>query len=202
MKITIKRYDPSKDVSAYEATYDVPHNDDHMTLLQALVYIHENLEPLAFDFSCRGRMCGRCAMMLDGEPVLACVEPLTDKSHTVEPLAGFPVVRDLVVDRSQAQSRVAETYRRVRIEPLTEEDLQTYNQEDANELFGTFVAGQFVAGSVPFPALLSAITGEHPGIGKRLPTGHDRVHDLIDIVELPPLRLIKGVSQRLLKQLF
>lgn len=136
MKITIKRYDPSKDVSAYEATYDVPHNDDHMTLLQALVYIHENLEPLAFDFSCRGRMCGRCAMMLDGEPVLACVEPLTDKSHTVEPLAGFPVVRDLVVDRSQAQSRIAETYRRVRIEPLTEEDLQTYNQEDANELFG------------------------------------------------------------------
>ena len=43
---------------------------------------------------------------------------------------------------------------------------------------------------------------KYPGIGKRLPTGHDRVHDLIDIVELPPLRLIKGMSQRLLEQLF
>jgi len=78
MKITVKRYDPSKDNAPYETTYEVPHDDEYMTLLQALVYIHENEEPLAFDFSCRGRMCGRCAMMLDGEPVLACVEPLPD----------------------------------------------------------------------------------------------------------------------------
>ena len=72
MKITVKRYDPSKDNAPYETTYEVPHDDEYMTLLQALVYIHENEEPLAFDFSCRGRMCGRCAMMLDGEPGAAC----------------------------------------------------------------------------------------------------------------------------------
>lgn len=136
MKITVKRYDPSKDNAPYETTYEVPHDDDYMTLLQALVYIHENEEPLAFDFSCRGRMCGRCAMMLDGEPVLACVEPLPDGSHTVEPLAGLPVVKDLVVDKSQVQEKIAETYKRVRVAPLTEEDLQTYNMEDADELFG------------------------------------------------------------------
>lgn len=136
MKITVKRYDPSKDNAPYEVDYEVPHDDEYMTLLQALVYIHENEEPLAFDFSCRGRMCGRCAMMLDGEPVLACVEPLTDGSHTVEPLAGVPVVKDLVVDKSQVQEKIAETYKRVRVAPLTEEDLQTYNMEDADELFG------------------------------------------------------------------
>lgn len=101
MKITVKRYDPSKDNAPYETTYEVPHDDEYMTLLQALVYIHENEEPLAFDFSCRGRMCGRCAMMLDGKPVLACVEPLSDGSHTVEPLEGVPVVKDLIVDKSQ-----------------------------------------------------------------------------------------------------
>lgn len=67
MKITVKRYDPSKDNAPYDVTYEVPHDDEYMTLLQALVYIHENEEPLAFDFSCRGRMCGRCAMMLDGK---------------------------------------------------------------------------------------------------------------------------------------
>lgn len=121
MKITVKRYDPSKDNAPYEATYEVPHDDEYMTLLQALVYIHENEEPLAFDFSCRGRMCGRCAMMLDGEPVLACVEPLSDGSHVVEPLAGVPVVKDLVVDKSQVQARIAETYKRVRVAPLTED---------------------------------------------------------------------------------
>ena len=53
MKITVKRYDPSKDNAPYEATYEVPHDDEYMTLLQALVYIHENEEPLAFDFSCQ-----------------------------------------------------------------------------------------------------------------------------------------------------
>ena len=74
-----------------------------MTLLQALVYIHENEEPLAFDFSCRGRMCGRCAMMLDGEPVLACVEPLPDGSHTVEAACEAAVLKDLVVDGSQVR---------------------------------------------------------------------------------------------------
>ena len=120
MKITVKRYDPSKDNAPYETTYEVPHDDEYMTLLQALVYIHENEEPLAFDFA-----CGRCAMMLDGVPVLACVEPLTDGAHTVEPLAGLPVVKDLVVDKSQVHARIADTYKRVRVSPLTEEDIQT-----------------------------------------------------------------------------
>lgn len=46
MKITVKRYDPSKDNAPYETTYEVPHDDEYMTLLQALVYIHENEEPL------------------------------------------------------------------------------------------------------------------------------------------------------------
>lgn len=65
-----------------------------------------------------------------------------------------------------------------------------------------FVAGDFVAGNVPFPALLPAISGEHPGIGKELPAGQHCVHDLVDIVQLPPLWLVIGVAQRLFEQLF
>lgn len=136
MKITVKRFDPSVDVAPYDVTYEVPHDDEYMTLLQAIMWIHENEEPLAFDYACRGRMCGRCSMMLDGEPVLACVEPLSDAAHYVEPLAGVPVVKDLVVDKSQVQARIAETYRRIRVTPLTEEDLKQYDKEDANDLFG------------------------------------------------------------------
>jgi succinate dehydrogenase/fumarate reductase-like Fe-S protein len=45
-------------------------------------------------------------------------------------------VKDLIVDKGQVQEKIAETYKRVRIAPLTEEDLQTYNMEDAEELFG------------------------------------------------------------------
>ncbi|MDR0500407.1 MAG: 4Fe-4S dicluster domain-containing protein [Coriobacteriales bacterium] len=136
MKITIKHYDPSKDAAPYDVSYDVPHEDDYMTLLQALVYIHENLAPLSFDYICRGRMCGRCAMMLDGNPVLACVEPISEGSHAVEPLAGLPVVKDLIVDKSQVQAKISETYKRVRVSPLTEDDLQVYNQNDSDDLFG------------------------------------------------------------------
>ena len=64
------------------------------------------------------------------------------------------------------------------------------------------VAGQFVAGNVPFPAPLSAISGKHPRIGERFPARHHRIHDLVDIVQLPPFRLVIGVAQRLLKELF
>ena len=56
----------------------------------------------------------------------------------------------------------------------------------------TFVAGDFVAGTgFPFPAPLPAVPGEHPRIGKRLPAGHSGIHNLVDVVELPPLRVVK-----------
>lgn len=135
MKITVKRYDPSKDAAPYDATYDVPHSgDDYMTALEALVYIHENIEPLAFDYACRGRMCGRCAMTVDGTPCLACVHVIDDSSHEIAPLEGLPVVKDLIVDKSKIQAEISNSYRRVRIEPLDLEDLQTYNMEDADDI--------------------------------------------------------------------
>lgn len=65
-----------------------------------------------------------------------CVEPLSDGSHTVEPLEGVPVVKDLIVDKSQVQARIAETYKRVRVAPLKAEDLNEYNMEHEAELFG------------------------------------------------------------------
>ncbi|MGI6218075.1 MAG: succinate dehydrogenase/fumarate reductase iron-sulfur subunit [Coriobacteriales bacterium] len=135
MNITIKRYDPSKNAEPYEATYDVPHSgDEYMTLLEALVYIHENIEPIAFDYACRARMCGRCSMMLDGTPVLACMSVIDDSSHYVEPLAGVPVVKDLIVDKSKINEEISKSYRRVRYKPLNLEDLQTYNMEDADDI--------------------------------------------------------------------
>ena len=46
--------------------------------------------------------------MVDGEPCLACQKVLTGE-HTFEPLAGFPVVRDLIVDNSSAYERFVES---------------------------------------------------------------------------------------------
>lgn len=134
MKLIIKRYDPAKDAAPYDVEYEVPVNGEYMTLLEGLMYIYENCDPIAFDFACRGRLCGRCAMMMDGEPVLACVEPLKEGTHTVEPLTGQPVVRDLIVDKSRAHARLAETYNRVRVSPIEEEEFQTFDMQHNDDL--------------------------------------------------------------------
>ena len=44
-------------------------------------------------------------MMIDGAPALACWKPLEPGEHTFEPLPGFPVIKDLIVDRSSARQQ-------------------------------------------------------------------------------------------------
>lgn len=121
MQISVKRFDPSTDVAPYVKTYEVPYRE-YMTVLEALVYIDENIEPIAFDYSCGGRACGRCAIMLDGEPILACATGIKDRDCLLEPLAGFPIVRDLVVDRDAMRHRVANIATRVRPTAMTAEE--------------------------------------------------------------------------------
>ena len=58
---------------------------------------------LSFRWSCRMGICGSCGMNVEGEPRLTCGTFLVDYAPgpiRVEPLANFPVVRDLVIDMS------------------------------------------------------------------------------------------------------
>lgn len=58
--------------------------------------------PVAWESSCLEEVCGICTMVINGRVRQACstlVEPL-GPVVTVEPMRKFPVVRDLVVDRS------------------------------------------------------------------------------------------------------
>lgn len=74
-----------------------------MTVLDALLAIQRDSDPsIGFRFSCRVAMCGTCTVRVDGRSVLACqtVVPCDSTRIDVAPLAGFPVVRDLVVDTS------------------------------------------------------------------------------------------------------
>ncbi|MDR0513975.1 MAG: 4Fe-4S dicluster domain-containing protein [Coriobacteriaceae bacterium] len=105
-KISIMKHDPSLNEKPAKKTYEVPDDPEFapMTALKALHYINRYLEPVAYDYNCRRGTCGRCAMMIDGQPRLACLFPLSG-SHTLEPLFGFPVVRDLVVDKGEAYAR-------------------------------------------------------------------------------------------------
>jgi succinate dehydrogenase / fumarate reductase iron-sulfur subunit len=74
--------------------------------------IHEGKEPIAFDSDCREGICGTCSLMVNGMPhgpesaTTVCqlhMRKFADGEHvTIEPwrALAFPVLRDLVVDRS------------------------------------------------------------------------------------------------------
>ena len=121
MFLTVYKFDPAVDVEPYYVQGEVPFQE-HMTGLHALMYFDENVEHVNYDHSCRARACGRCAMMLNGEPTLMCTHFLEDKDYTIEPLRGFRVIRDLIVDKSPLDAQLTGVYNRVRVEPF---DAQT-----------------------------------------------------------------------------
>lgn len=97
--------------------YEVKDISTHMSFLEMLDVLNERLlaqgdEPIAFDHDCREGICGACGFVIDGAPHGPSKRTTTCQLHmrsfqsgqelTVEPwrAAAFPVLRDLVVDRS------------------------------------------------------------------------------------------------------
>jgi succinate dehydrogenase/fumarate reductase iron-sulfur protein len=87
------------------AEYRVPHRK-WMRVLDALNWIAENAATdLAYRWFCGSKMCGTCAVRMNGREVLACWEAV-EPDMTIEPLRNLPVVRDLVVDRTPFDRKV------------------------------------------------------------------------------------------------
>ncbi|MBI5700543.1 succinate dehydrogenase iron-sulfur subunit [Candidatus Saganbacteria bacterium] len=97
----IERFDPDVDREPRFQTYSVADNKE-MSVLEALFYILENLDgSLSFRYSCRGAVCGSCAMHINGRNRLACqtlIKTLNSKTITVSPLPHQKIIKDLVVD--------------------------------------------------------------------------------------------------------
>ena len=58
---------------------------------------------IRWECSCLQKKCGACAMRINGLPRLACstfLNSLKSSTITLEPMSKFPLVRDLIVDRS------------------------------------------------------------------------------------------------------
>lgn len=95
------RFDPDKDKKPYFDIFNVPVKRG-TTVIEGLFYIQQNIDPsLAFRFSCRGAVCGSCAMHINGKYRLACeTQVLNLKKDTliIQPLGHLPVIRDLFVD--------------------------------------------------------------------------------------------------------
>jgi succinate dehydrogenase iron-sulfur subunit len=83
-------------------TFDVPVPGPASRVLDALLYVRENLDPsLGFRYSCRLGMCGSCAVVVNGKEALACQTAIgtlgTDRVR-VAPLRALPVLRDVMCD--------------------------------------------------------------------------------------------------------
>jgi succinate dehydrogenase / fumarate reductase, iron-sulfur subunit len=118
MKLTLKiwRQKDSNDKGGLK-TYPLDNVSEHMSFLEMMDVLNEQLisqgeEPVAFDHDCREGICGSCSMHINGEPhgpdrgVTTCqlhMRKFKDgETIYIEPFRakGFPVVKDLVVDRS------------------------------------------------------------------------------------------------------
>lgn len=111
MLIKIKRQKTSDSEPYWQSfTYDGPTHVTVSTVLDALNYTDDLFDTdgnpaskIRWECSCMQKMCGGCAMVINGVPALACstfIDEIKGKELILEPLSKFPVVADLIVDRN------------------------------------------------------------------------------------------------------
>jgi succinate dehydrogenase / fumarate reductase iron-sulfur subunit len=133
----IKRYDPVVDVK--------PHFEEYAVELEPTDRVLDGLNQikwqqdgtLTYRRSCAHGVCGSDAMRLNGRNALACKTLLKDfgKKITIEPLIGFKVIKDLVVEMGPffAGYRSVKPYLIADDPPVGEERRQTPEQLERYE---------------------------------------------------------------------
>jgi len=100
LELEILRYDPERGQEPHFKTYSVACREEWM-VLDAINHVKDQVDTtLSYRWSCHMAVCGSCGMMIDGQPKLACkvsVKDYANKKVRIEPLANFPIERDLVV---------------------------------------------------------------------------------------------------------
>lgn len=102
------------DARPYRQIVPFETEDENATVATALTQINSSpdirdkdgnaVTAVRWECSCLQKKCGACAMVIDSRPQLACNAQLREYAERgtvrVEPLRKFPVVADLIVDRS------------------------------------------------------------------------------------------------------
>ena len=118
LNLTLKVWrQKNKDDKGKFETHKLENLDTHMSFLEMMDVLNEmlisnNIDPIAFDHDCREGICGMCSMVINGRPHGPLRGTTTCQLHmwhfnnndtiVIEPwrAKAFPVVKDLVVDRS------------------------------------------------------------------------------------------------------
>ncbi|OHB71986.1 MAG: succinate dehydrogenase iron-sulfur subunit, partial [Planctomycetes bacterium RBG_16_43_13] len=116
--IKIKRQDSPTAEPRWEL-FSIPYKPN-MNIIICLMEIQRNpitkfghkTTPPVWDCNCLEEVCGACTMVINGRVRQACSTLVDTLEHliTVEPMSKFPLVRDLIVDRS----KMFEALKRVR----------------------------------------------------------------------------------------
>jgi succinate dehydrogenase / fumarate reductase iron-sulfur subunit len=184
-------------------TYEVAGVEPDESFLEMMDALNDRLvveggTAIAFDNDCREGICGACSMTIDGRPhgpgggtttCQVCMRQFDDRATiTVEPFgaAAFPVIRDLIVDRS-ALDRIQQAggYTGVNAGPKPEPNANPISPEDAEEAIDAAICigcGACVAACPNGAAML--FTGAKITHLGRLPQGQPgrfaRVQDMVD----------------------
>ena len=117
MKLTLKIWRQGGKYKGEFVKYQLDNVNEHMSFLEMLDVLNEQLidqreEPIAFEHDCREGICGACSMVINGRAHGPMKGTTTCQVHmrqykdgntiVIEPFRAkaFPVIRDLVVDRS------------------------------------------------------------------------------------------------------
>ncbi len=125
INLTLKvwRQNGPQDKGRFE-TYKLEGVSTESSFLEMMDVLNEQLigegkEPVAFDHDCREGICGMCSLYIDGRPHGPDDDVTTCQLHmrkfkdgqtiTIEPWrsAGFPVIKDLIVNRSAFDQIIA-----------------------------------------------------------------------------------------------
>ncbi|MCW3806883.1 succinate dehydrogenase/fumarate reductase iron-sulfur subunit [Plebeiibacterium marinum] len=125
INLTLKvwRQNGAKDKGRFE-TYSLENISTDSSFLEMMDVLNEQLigegkEPVAFDHDCREGICGMCSLYINGRPHGPDDDVTTCQLHmrkfkngetiTIEPWrsAGFPVIKDLIVNRSAFDQIIA-----------------------------------------------------------------------------------------------
>ena len=111
VKFKVARYDPNTKNSWWQE-YELE-VDKYTSVAVALQRIREELDPtLAYRPLCKMGVCGNCAVKINGKPRLACLTNAVEAAEegggtiVVEPLDNMPIIKDLIVDRSDFERRM------------------------------------------------------------------------------------------------
>lgn len=109
IRLIIQRQD-TPDSKPYDEEFEVPYRPN-MNVIACLMEIQRNpvnakgepVSPVVWESNCLEEVCGACSMVINGKPRQACTALVDQLEQPIrlQPMRTFPVVRDLVVDRSR-----------------------------------------------------------------------------------------------------